>query len=327
MRQSLSTILKFAVALGLIWLLFQKDLLDWTVLRQLTDPSVLAIGLSLVGVSLAMQSWRWLLLLKARGLPVTQLESWRLYLIGIFFNYALPGSIGGDVVRAYYIAQDHRERRMEAVLTVVIDRLLGLYAMMVIGAVAVLWNWERINDNAQLASLGFATLGVFAFMTVFWAASFSNRVKRWLKIEEVLAKLPKGEKLVRAYQSAQAYRGHKSALIGALVLSVAAQFLTIAFMVLVGHTIGEGDVSLATYLFAVPLGSIVASIPIAPAGLGVGQVAFLVLFQMYSGRASLLGQTAITAFQLALFAWGMLGVVFHLGRKRRSLADMESMSS
>jgi uncharacterized protein (TIRG00374 family) len=319
--------LKFAVALGLIWLLFQKDLLDWTVLRQLTDPSVLAIGLSLVGVSLAMQSWRWLLLLKARGLPVTQLESWRLYLIGIFFNYALPGSIGGDVVRAYYIAQDHRERRMEAVLTVVIDRLLGLYAMMVIGAVAVLWNWERINDNAQLASLGFATLGVFAFMTVFWAASFSNRVKRWLKIEEVLAKLPKGEKLVRAYQSAQAYRGHKSALIGALVLSVAAQFLTIAFMVLVGHTIGEGDVSLATYLFAVPLGSIIASIPIAPAGLGVGQVAFLVLFQMYSGRASLLGQTAVTAFQLALFAWGMLGVVFYLGRKRRSLADMESMSS
>jgi len=258
---------------------------------------------------------------------VIQLESWRLYLIGIFFNYALPGSIGGDVVRAYYIAQDHRERRMEAVLTVVIDRLLGLYAMMVIGAVAVLWNWERINDNAQLASLGFATLGVFAFMTVFWAASFSNRVKRWLKIEEVLAKLPKGEKLVRAYQSAQAYRGHKSALIGALVLSVAAQFLTIAFMVLVGHTIGEGDVSLATYLFAVPLGSIIASIPIAPAGLGVGQVAFLVLFQMYSGRASLLGQTAITAFQLALFAWGMLGVVFYLGRKRRSLADMESMSS
>lgn len=319
--------MKFAVALGLIWLLFQKDLLDWSVLRQLMDPSVLAIGLSLVGISVAIQAWRWHLLLRVRGIPVTAVEAWRLYIIGIFFNYALPGSIGGDVVRAYYIAQDHRERRMEAVLTVVIDRLLGLYAMVVVGAVAVLWNWDRINDNARLMSLGSATLGLCLFMTVFWAASYSERVKRWLKIEEILAKFPKGEKLVRAYQSARAYRDHKPALAGALVLSVVAQFFMIAFMVLVGHSIGEGEVGLATYLFAVPLGSIIASVPIAPAGLGVGQVAFLVLFQMYSGRASLLGQTAVTAFQLALFAWGILGVVFYLSRKRRSLADLESLPS
>ncbi|NJL25268.1 MAG: hypothetical protein HC902_08875, partial [Calothrix sp. SM1_5_4] len=42
-----------------------------------------------------------------------------LYLIGIFFNFALPGSVGGDVVRGYYLVADHPERRMDSILSIV----------------------------------------------------------------------------------------------------------------------------------------------------------------------------------------------------------------
>ncbi len=316
MRSSILTFVKFAVAVGLIALLFYKGLLDLSVLKQLTDPVVLIAGLSLVGISLTLQVWRWFLLLEARNLPARFVETWKLFHIGLFFNYALPGSVGGDVVRAYYIVQEHRERRMDALLTVVVDRLLGLYAMVVIGTGAILFNLERIQSNNQLVSLSIATLGLFLFMTTFWFASFSKRLKRLLRVESALGRLPMSEKLIKAYQAAQGYGERKPKLFFAFGLSIVAQFFSIAFMMLVGHTIGERDVSLATYLFAVPLGSIIASVPIAPAGLGVGQVAFLVLFQMYSGEKSLLGQTAITAFQIALLAWGMLGALFYVRRPR-----------
>ena len=316
MKSSIITFVKFAVAVGLIAILFNKGLLDLSVLRQLTDPLVLTLGLLLVGVSLTLQAWRWYLLLEARKLPAVFSETWKLFHIGLFFNYAIPGSVGGDVVRAYYIVQEHRERRMDAVLTVVIDRLLGLYAMVVIGTLSILFNWDRIQGNQQLVSLSVATIGLFLMMTLFWGASFSRRMKSVLRIEAALRRLPMADKLVRAYKAAQGYGESKPRLLVAFGLSLVAQVFAIAFMILVGHTIGEGDVSLATYFFAVPLGSIIASVPIAPAGLGVGQVAFLVLFQMYTGEESLLGQTAITAFQIALLAWGLLGALFYVRRPR-----------
>lgn len=301
----------------MIAFLIERGFLDLTVLKQLATPEIVTCGLLVVGLLLLIQSWRWWILLRARQFEVSFREAWQLFLIGVFFNYALPGAIGGDVVKAFYIAKDHPKRRMEAVLTVALDRILGLYSMVAMAVMTIFINWERIESSAQLHSMAVATIVLFLVMTGFWVTAFSRRIKRWGKVEGILVRLPLGTRWLQLYQSAQAYGNARLSLLGVLALSAVVQLLSILFMVMVAHAIGEGDMPLAAYFFAVPLGSIVSSIPIAPAGLGVGQIAFLVLFQMYSGRPSLLGQTAITAFQLTSLAWGFLGAFFYLRRDRR----------
>ncbi|MGE0762483.1 MAG: lysylphosphatidylglycerol synthase transmembrane domain-containing protein [Bdellovibrionales bacterium] len=316
-RQRLINFAKLGFAIGLIWYLIARGHLDLSLFSQLLAPQPLVLGLGLVGTTILVQAWRWQILLLSRGFTTSYLEATRLFLIGTFFNYALPGSIGGDVVKGYYIAQDNPQRRVDAVLTVILDRLLGLYAMVILALSAIVVNWPRVAAEMRLKSLALGTLIVFLLMTLFWLAAFSRRFSQLLQVDRWLQKLPLQEKLLRLYRATQAYSTCKSILLKALILSAVAQVISTGFMMMVGFATGHSEISIGTYFFAVPLGFIAASLPIAPAGLGVGQVAFLVLFQLYSGQASQLGQVAITAFQMALLAWGLVGALLYLQRGRR----------
>lgn len=317
-RQTLSIVAKFAVATGLIWFLISKGLLDPKLLAQLLVPKVLVVGLTMIGITLFLQAWRWQILLKVRHFQVTFSQANKLYLIGGFFNYALPGAVGGDVVKAYYLVRDYPKRRMEAVLTVVIDRLLGLYCTLAVAVAAIAMDWRVVMQNNTLKALAVSTVAAFLFMTAFWITAFSKRVKNLISIEVWLQKLPLGMSLARAYKAAQAYGEYHGTFAFCLLLSFTALLVSILFMMMVGMVVGETEISLATYLFCVPLGFIASSLPISPAGIGVGQLAFLVLFQMHSGKTSTIGQTAITAFQAALFAWGLVGAVLYLLQRRHA---------
>lgn len=327
LKQALATSLKFALSAGLLWFLFKKGHLDFSLFGQLMTPSVLALGLTLSGATLVLQAWRWQMLLNARGFSVNFIEANKLFLIGTFFNYALPGAVGGDVVKAYYVIQGHPKRRLEAALTVLLDRILGLYALVAIALIAIVVDGDVVSRDPRLQTLALATFGVFAVMTLMAMAAFSKRIKRWLHADTWLLRLPLGASLLRAYQASQAYGDHKDTLVKAFLLGMVGQTLSILFMMVVGHAVGETSIPVSTYFFAVPLGFIASSIPIAPAGIGVGQVAFLMLFQLHSGRQSLLGQTAITAFQLAILVWGLLGAFFYLQRKRPASFAEESVEA
>ena len=47
-----------------------------------------------------------------------------------FFNAFLLGSTGGDLLKAYYAARETHHRKTEAVVTVLVDRLIGLFSML-----------------------------------------------------------------------------------------------------------------------------------------------------------------------------------------------------
>lgn len=301
--------------MALIAFLLKRGHLDLNSFRQLADPFTISIGLALAGASILIQAWRWQKLLLSRCFPMSVAEAIKLFLIGVFFNYALPGSIGGDVVKAYYVAQDNKSKRIEAVLSVVFDRLIGLYVMICFALVTLGFHSQMINQNPQFFTLSLSSLALWAAMTLFFAAAFSSRVKDWFRFEYWLSRMPLGEKWLRLYHGAQAYGQSRHGLYWAVALSVVSQFLSIFFMMFIGYRLGETSVPVDAYFFAVPLGFIISSVPIAPAGLGVGQIAFLVLFQMYTGQSSQLGQTAITAFQLAVLVWGFFGAFFYLRRK------------
>src|SRR5436305_1095737 len=80
----------------------------------------------LVGVLLTF--YRWYVLVRAQNLQFTVMESLRLGLIGFYLSTFLPGSVGGDIIKAAFIARDQR-RRTVAVATVIADRIIGLAAL------------------------------------------------------------------------------------------------------------------------------------------------------------------------------------------------------
>ncbi|MFN8943883.1 MAG: lysylphosphatidylglycerol synthase domain-containing protein, partial [Pseudobdellovibrionaceae bacterium] len=89
----------------------------------------------------------------------------------------------------------------------------------------------------------------------------------------------------------------------------------IVFLFIVGQKSGLLDLPLAVYFFLAPLFYMATAIPISPAGVGVGQAAFMFLFNVYSGVQTEIGSVVITVMQLINFITGLLGAYFYMTSK------------
>jgi len=110
---------------------------DWglrTLGLRLGEHLGIAVGVLILYLGLfVLTAWRWRLLLKAVDLVLSMARATRLTFIGAFFNTAIPGATGGDVVKAYYAAKA-TGRGTRAVLSVFVDRMTGLLGLAVLAA-------------------------------------------------------------------------------------------------------------------------------------------------------------------------------------------------
>jgi uncharacterized protein (TIRG00374 family) len=75
------------------------------------DPLSLAAVLVLVAVDRAVMILRWVLLLRASGVPVTTRRAASIFLVSSFVGSFLPAGIGGDAARAWGLSRATAEGR------------------------------------------------------------------------------------------------------------------------------------------------------------------------------------------------------------------------
>lgn len=315
MKEKLSFIFKLLVASALIVFVVKSGLLKLESLEHLFTVKVILVTVILSGLNSWIINWRWYWLLKTRGFPVTQWQTIQLYLIGLFFNYALPSSVGGDVVKGYYIVRDNESRRLEAALSVLLDRIIGVYAMLLIALVALALDFKMVSEHAELRFMATMTVGLFFAMSACFLVGFSKRVADFLQIPKLLSLHPRLHIFSRLFSAMQLYGQHRLAILIAVLVSILAQVITLVLFSFLGHEMGYDNVPMTAYWFCVPLGFLAMAAPIAPAGVGVGQVAFSFLLQLYAPGSGELGATSITVFQLAYLTWGLMGAVAYIRQK------------
>ena len=125
-----SIILKYGLGLGLLAYVIIKHWHGEGSVPGLSDvldrpihvgPLFLAASIALAGLLITF--FRWYLLVRAVGLPFKLYDAIRLGLVSYYFNTFLPGSVGGDIIKAYAIAREN-DRRTVAVATVLIEKML-----------------------------------------------------------------------------------------------------------------------------------------------------------------------------------------------------------
>jgi uncharacterized protein (TIRG00374 family) len=320
MKARVQFFLKIAFAAVLIYFLLHNGFLKVDSLKALLTVQSITIGFLFLGANLWLLNWRWWWLLRSRGFDISLSQTYVLYLIGVFFNHALPSSVGGDVVKAYYIANQQKHRRVEAVLSVLIDRVLGLYSLLLLSMISVFFDFSFVRSNPEIRWMamlcGILTLG----MTVCLIIGFSSRLDRVFRITHTLKRLPLLHKVAHVFEAMQLFGKNKFAIVVSLFVSFVGQSLSVLFAMYIGSVLGF-SLPLPVYLFCVPLGFVATALPVAPAGVGVGQVAFLFLFKAYSPESGDLGAAAITAFQLAMLSWGLIGSIFYIRYRSPALEE------
>jgi uncharacterized protein (TIRG00374 family) len=309
--------LKIAFSVGIIYWLVQSGKLNFKALLNLLHPQYLFLALLLIGANMFLTSERWRMLLLTQSHRLPSWQTFKLTLIGIFFNFVVPGGVGGDIVKAFYFAKDHPESKLVAATSVLMDRVLGLYSMTLMAFFAMIFDWDHVQSIPTLQLLWTFILLLFLGFNVVLGVIFSQKLYDRGILNRFLAKLPLFEKTSRIYESLHMYGRSLKYVITSVLISLLAQTFSILFMILAGNVSGLGHMAWSTYFLVAPLGFMATAIPISPAGVGVGQAAFYFLFNLYSGETSDLGPTAITAIQVATFGFGLVGAVFYLQRREK----------
>src|SRR5260370_27638433 len=92
-------------------------------------------ALATLALTQAVSALRWQMLARPLGFDRPLWQYTGFYFIGMYFNLLLPTSVGGDVVRAWYL--DRRSgRRLAAFVAVLLDRLSRLLVLLGLAFVA-----------------------------------------------------------------------------------------------------------------------------------------------------------------------------------------------
>ena len=278
-----------------------------------TSYWLLALGLYLLtqGVSAA----RWQMLGRILGLG----GGWRDYLspyfIGMFFNLVLPTSVGGDVVRAWYLAQQWRAAGVNrpvdagrspltlAFLSVLADRVNGLAVLIAVACVATLccpialprWIVTIVAGMGASCLLGLAILPLLP----------------WLR-----RRLPVHPRLSPLFDGAGLCMRDRRGLLGVTLLSLVVQLANVALAWLVGEGLGL-PVPPLYYGVLIPLVSILTLLPISLNGMGLreaGTVLLLAPLQISSASAVTLSLLLFAVYTVASL---LGGVVYLFGRSPR----------
>ena len=215
-------------------------------------------------VSIALMALRWQVLLKTHRLDPGYLESLRLTWIGILMNNVLPSSIGGDLVKGVCIARRSPNRRIDAVMTVLIDRVLGLVSLMLVGAVSILSQRGRPELDGPSNWVLWILFTVLSGGIVF----FSGRIRRLLRVAEIVARLPFSERIQQLDDSVFHYRSHTSALATCVGISLVTHGWVIGCVYFLGVALGLEIAPMNYYIFLPVIFTFGAVLP-SIGGLGV----------------------------------------------------------
>ena len=330
------SVVKYVVAIFLLGLVIG---LNWKGLKELkfsemrVDYLMLATVLY-VGIIVG-QYIRWWMLVQALGLPFRLRDAFRLGMVGTFYNTFLPGSIGGDIMKAYFIAKGEPQRKAAAVATVVADRLLGLFGLLLFGGAVGGSFWLAGDPNINhpekgaplrviivvcgaLAAIGALSYSVIALLPPTAKQRFAGRLAKIRRFGPTLSEL---------WFTAVQYGQRPLVVLKGIGLSAVAHTLMM-FSFHYAVRVFPVDAAVGTlpqHFVILPIGYIFQALVPLPGGLGFAELSFGGLYELI-GLAASVGVAG--RLSLRVIEWG-LGLVCYIAylRMKAELPNPEAIDT
>ncbi|MCP5051885.1 MAG: flippase-like domain-containing protein [bacterium] len=318
-KKHLYLLLRLVISVGLIgyflYLMSKKHGGLGEAFQQITSAfsgaSVLLLTvaglLHLVGFSLT--SLRWKVLLKAQGAETSFRELFSYYFMAAFFNTFLPSTIGGDTVRAIE-SKKLTANTSTSVMVVIIERLTGLMALVLIAAVGLLIKISRSPGSQRTVWIFLA-----AVVTGFVVAIGCAHPRVAPRILRFLGKFLPGKIhgfLVQASEAAAIYYEKPASLLIALGISIIFQLNMVLYYFLIASSLHQHPDPVEFMMFVPIMVFLLMTVP-AINGLGIRTAGFKE-FLKFPEAYSLVMETIDLAFRIG---YGLLGGLFFLLYRRK----------
>ena len=175
-KKKIILVVKIAVAVMVLYYLFSTSKIDIQNLRRLlliqNLPIVLLSGFFFY-ICQALVAKRITILLRMIDYSLSFVQSFKLIMITNFFNLVMPGSVGGDVVKGYYLSRDQEYGIGKAAGIIILDRALGMLAILFIGTFSLIYVFIDESSLVNRLHYEFITIlltfgaGLFSIVIIF----------------------------------------------------------------------------------------------------------------------------------------------------------------
>lgn len=248
-----------------IYLLSKK--IEWEEVKQIifrSSPGWLMIALILYILSKIVSAIRLNRLFKQINIHLPEWKNIKLYFIGMFYNLFLPGGIGGDGYKAYWIKKNFKAKTTKSVIAALfLDRFFGLSALFLL-----LFSGLFLTDIFQ---------------------TINNRFQ-WLIILLLIAVIPFTYLMISLL-----FSSFNKAFWQSLILSILVQGIQLLEAISIIKAIGLSG-KIINYLVLFLASSIASVLPISVGGIGVRELTFV-----YGNDLLAIQKNEAVAFSLIFF--------------------------
>lgn len=284
----------------------------WQALRE-SDWRWLLLGWACYGLVEVLATVRWQLLLRVQGIVLGWLRAAAIVIIGLFFNLFLPGLVGGDAMRLYFVFKAAPRQKTRATLSVAIDRLIGLLSLLILAAAVTSLRFGWLSRFPQTTRITYLALVIVGVSTLFALAIFVAAGLAWVK--RLPKRFPFRKAIVRAGGAVRLYGTRPGVCLIALGLTLLAHLAYYLSYYCAAHSLHQvtgGGPNVLDFLSVMPLVNTITGVPVSFGGVGVRET----LFQKLLGQlASVPGAAAALAASLGFAiqaSWGLLGGAAYL---------------
>ena len=295
------------LALALLLILIKKGPFDLNQLKFVFgQPKIILLGILIFFGQILIWSYRWKLFVNLFT-PIPFFKVMQLTLVGMFFNFFIPGGVGGDIVKAIELSKNKSTSRSKALSTVMSDRIFGLFAMIALATIFLAVDYVQTPTDFIL-KIGLSSAFIFSGMTValLFLPFIFKMISQTLvqKDSKILRTI---EKLVNSLNFTFITFRNKKIQAKSFIASSVSQFLAIYFLYTVVMALGVTPPSFMLFFSLCCFGFVASALPIMPGGVGVGQYAFYFLFVNVSEEVGKASITAITTLQIFTLLYALVG--------------------
>ncbi len=273
------------------------------------DPHWMLIGLPVAFVGEIANIIRWKILLRVQGMRIGWLRLAQLFFVGLFFNLFMPGYTGGDFARLFYSMREFPDRKKEAVLTIVMDRLIGMLALVLTAVVTTILRWQWLQQTPQAS--------FFAWVLIFMLIGFSALVGgsfliSGLKLANRLPRhFPFRERVIESSEAYHLFAKERVSLAWAFALSFPVLFSFYGAFYCAARAV-HATVSFLDVFTIMPIVTSIISLPITPGGLGFRESLFEILMRDLVGVPGEVGILISLLGFSYFFLFGLIGGICYL---------------
>jgi uncharacterized membrane protein YbhN (UPF0104 family) len=134
------TLLKIGItSLALYWVSTKVDFADVKEALLDSNPLFLLAAFVCYAISQMLSAWRLNSYFQKIDLHLEERYNFKLYLLGLFYNMFLPGGVGGDGYKIYFLRKKFGIQGRKLLSAVFFDRVSGLWALALITASLVIF--------------------------------------------------------------------------------------------------------------------------------------------------------------------------------------------